>query len=100
MGTQGGGPADGAPRMTGREAADREFRAEVKQLSCPGCGEAFTDAAVDWSDIWWEGRCDLLKERGWTARDGMYKLRCERCGHRSWLQPFTMAVTSCKDNPA
>jgi hypothetical protein len=76
--------------------ADREFREKVKRLHCPGCGAEFTDAAVDWSDIWWEGRFDLLKETGWQERDGPCKLKCERCGHRSWLDYFAWALTSAE----
>jgi hypothetical protein len=78
------------------EDADRQFREEVKGLHCPGCGAPFTDAAVDWSDIWFEGYSDLMTEKGWTIRDGPCKLKCERCGHRSWLNYFAWAVTSAE----
>jgi hypothetical protein len=80
--------------LTGSQAADLAFRAMVKQLHCPSCGEGFTDGAVDWSDIWLEGRFDLLKQLGQKERDGPCKLRCERCGHRSWLDYFAQSVTS------
>lgn len=82
--------------LTGREAADRAFRSMVKRLHCPGCGGAFTDAAVDWSDIWTEGRWDLLREMGQKERDGPCKLRCEQCGHRSWLDYFAGSVSSAE----
>ena len=80
--------------------ADKAFRDVVKSLLCPGCGQEFTDAAVDWSEIWWEGRFDLLHELGRTERDGPCKLKCERCGHRSWFNIFSKTVTSAERGPA
>lgn len=73
---------------------ERAFREMVKSLACPGCGVEFTDHAVEWGDAWLEGRIDLLREEGWQERDGPYKLKCELCGHRSWLDYFERSVRS------
>ena len=52
----------------------------------------FSDAALDWAEAWLEGRFDLMQEAGWQERDGPYKLRCELCGQRSWLNYFAWTV--------
>lgn len=70
------------------------FRAAIKQLRCPFCEVEYSDAALDWADAWLEGRFDMMAEHGWTERDGPYKLRCELCGHRAWLNYFSWTVTS------
>jgi len=73
-----------------------EWRAMVKSLRCPGCDLEFTDFAVDWGDAWMEGRIDLMNEQDWQERDGPYKLKCELCGHRSWLDYFNSSVRSAE----
>ncbi len=82
-----------------REANAQAFRKEVKCIQCPTCHVEFTDFAVDWADAWSEGRTDLLFEQGILdgERDGPYKLKCELCGHKSWLSPFNSTVTSAED---
>jgi hypothetical protein len=70
------------------------FRARVKTLVCPMCDVAYSDAALDWAEAWQEGRRDLMQENGWQERDGPYKLCCELCGHRVWLDYFGWTVRS------
>lgn len=72
------------------------FRDQVKALRCPHCQVEFSDAALDWAEAWLEGRFDLMQEAGWQERDGPYKLRCELCGQRSWLNYFTWTVERAK----
>ena len=72
------------------------FRARVKTLDCPMCDIAYSDAALDWAEAWLEGRRDLMDENGWQERDGPYKLRCELCGHRVWLNYFAWTVRSAE----
>lgn len=80
-----------------REDVERAFRARVRALRCPSCGAEFTDAALDWGAAWHEGRRDLMAERGWQERDGPYKLRCEGCGRRAWLNFFAWSVRSAEE---
>jgi hypothetical protein len=76
----------------------QDFRERVKLLHCPVCDLAFTDAALDWAEAWLEGRLDLMRENNWQERDGPYKLRCELCGQRSWLNYFSWSVRSAPDH--
>ena len=69
------------------------FRERVKGLHCPQCDVTFSDYALDWAEAWQEGRHDLMAEHGWQERDGPYKLKCELCGQRSWLNYFTWSVS-------
>ena len=78
------------------EEIKRAFRSTIKAIPCPGCGLTYTDAAVDWGDAWREGRRDLMDEQGWDERDGPYKLKCELCGHRAWLNIFARSVRSAE----
>lgn len=71
----------------------------VKSLVCPHCELEFTDFAVDWGDAWVEGRLDLMDEIGRQERDGPYKLKCELCGKRSWLNYFAKTVKSAEAPP-
>lgn len=70
------------------------FRERIKTLHCPYCDVAYSDPALDWAEAWQEGRRDLMIENGWQERDGPYKLRCELCGHRAWLNYFAWSVRS------
>jgi uncharacterized C2H2 Zn-finger protein len=103
-GAEQAGEASPQPKLSGpigtAAQADEQFSAKVRQLRCPDCGLEFTDAAVDWSDAWWEGRLDLLKALGRDERDGPCKLRCEKCGHRSWLDYFAWEVRSAEGGRA
>lgn len=83
--------------MPDREAPQRAFRQMIKQLACPACSLAFSDAAVDWGDAWQEGRIDLLKELRSTERDGPFKVRCEYCGRRSFIDYFTCKASLAGD---
>jgi transcription elongation factor Elf1 len=74
------------------------FRDRVKTLRCPHCDVEFSDAALDWAEAWLEGRSDLMQEDGWQERDGPYKLCCELCGQRSWLNYFAWTV-ECAEGP-
>ena len=77
-----------------REEVEKAFREMVTSLKCPTCHEGFTDFAVTWGDAWLEGRTDLLREEDRQERDGPFKLKCELCGSRSWLNYFAGTVTS------
>ncbi|MFO0959987.1 MAG: hypothetical protein U0800_21560 [Isosphaeraceae bacterium] len=85
------------PRIIATRAdVEQAFRSMVKSLRCPGCNAEYTDDAIDWGDIWLEGRFDLLRETGKVERDGPAKLRCEACGHRAWLNSFEGSVRSAE----
>lgn len=77
-----------------REEVDKAFADMIKTLHCPSCDLEFTDFAVEWGRAWYEGRLDLMAEHGWQERDGPFKLKCELCGHRSWLDYFAKTVRS------
>lgn len=81
------------------EEVERAFNALVKSLRCPHCDVEFSDYAVDWGWAWCEGRQDRLREEGLEERDGPFKLRCELCGLRSWLDYFRDTVTKAEDGP-
>lgn len=72
------------------------FRAMVIGISCPHCAEPFTDAAVDWGDAWCEGRRDTLAECDTQERDGPYKVKCELCGERSWINYFAETASKTR----
>ena len=73
--------------IAARAEVELAFREMVKTLRCPACERAFTDFAVDWGDAWREGRRDLLRDQGHHdgERDVPFKLKCELCGQKSWL---------------
>jgi hypothetical protein len=85
-----------------RAEVHASFRAMVKSLRCPNCELEFTDFALDWGDAWCEGRRDSELELGHPegSRDGPYKLKCELCGHRAWLNYFTCLVSSAEPHDA
>lgn len=89
-------------RLSGLVATRAEvassFHAMVKSLKCPNCDLEFTDFALTWGDAWCEGRRDMEFEQGALecSRDGPYKLKCELCGHRSWLDYFAGSVSSAE----
>lgn len=64
------------------------FRSMVKRIACPHCSNRYTDAAVDWGEAWSEGRRDRMAELGDQERDGPYKVKCELCGERGWIDYF------------
>lgn len=78
------------------QQVQQAFREQVKTLHCPVCDVAYSDYALDWAEAWHEGRRDLMAEHGWQERDGPYKLRCELCGHRAWLNYFSWTVSSAE----
>jgi hypothetical protein len=88
------------PQLSGlvatRAEVEASFREMVKSLRCPSCDLEFTDFALIWGDAWLEGRHDLMVEDGGQERDGPYKLKCELCGHRSWLNYFARSVSSAE----
>jgi uncharacterized C2H2 Zn-finger protein len=75
-----------------REEVDQAYRARIKTLSCPHCGAAFTDYAVDWSKAWLQGRRDALRELNRQERDGAIKLQCEACGEQAQTDVFFSAL--------
>lgn len=85
--------------MAHRDEIEQAFCDMVKSLQCPGCELEFTEYAVDWGFAWCEGRRDLMDEHGWQERDGPFKLKCELCGHRSWLNYFSKSITSAERVP-
>lgn len=85
--------------VVGRDEIENSFRNMIKALHCPECDLEFTDFAVDWGYAWREGRMDLMDEQGWQERDGPFKLKCELCGHRSWLNYFAKSVASAERPP-
>jgi hypothetical protein len=72
----------------------------VKSLHCPECDLEFTDLAIEWAEAWQEGRMDLMAEEGTTERDGPYKIKCELCGCRSWINYFASSVSRVNDRNA
>lgn len=78
---------------------ENAFRDMVTAIQCPHCELEFTDFAVEWGRAWREGRFDLMEEHGWQERDGPFKLKCELCGKRSWLNYFAGSVTSAEKPP-
>ena len=82
--------------MNSGDDVEIAFREMVKALHCPHCDLEFTDQAVEWGWAWCEGRRDLMHEQGQDERDGPFKLKCELCGHRSWLNYFSKSVTSAE----
>jgi hypothetical protein len=83
-------------QMASRAEVEQAFRDMVTSLQCPACELEFTDFAVEWGRAWYEGRMDLMAEQSWQERDGPFKLKCELCGHRSWLDYFAKSVTSAE----
>jgi hypothetical protein len=75
------------------------FREMVKRIPCPHCSEVFTDAAVDWTVAWCEGRRDTMAEFNTHERDGPCKVKCDICGERSWINYFdeTASTTRRRD---
>lgn len=79
------------------EEVDQAFRSMVKSLRCAYCQVEFTDWAIDWGHAWCEGRLDRLREEGVEERDGPFKVKCELCGHRSWVDYFGRRVRGAAD---
>lgn len=80
--------------LAARAEVGLAFRETVKTLQCPACKQAFTDFAVNWVDAWREGRRDLAMAQGQYdgERDGPFKLKCEQCGQKSWLDYVERSV--------
>jgi|GEM_PF-3356387 uncharacterized C2H2 Zn-finger protein len=76
-----------------KEEIEVAFRAMVLKIKCPHCGEVFTDGAVDWGDAWREGRIDTLREFDTQERDGPYKVKCEWCDGRSFINYFARTAS-------
>ena len=88
--------AQGDTVIVPRSEVKKAFRSLVKSLRCPSCEIEFTDWAVDWGDAWAEGRRDRMRETGNDERDSPYKVKCELCGHRSWIDYFRRAARSAE----
>jgi hypothetical protein len=69
-----------------REEVERAFREGLKQLKCVGCGEAITNAAIDWG----------YTQPSEYARDGPFKLKCERCGKIQSYDVFRRKLTAAE----
>ena len=89
------------PKSSGLSATAAEveasFRAMVKQIPCPHCGESFTDGALNWSHAWCEGRRDTLLEFDTQERDGPRKINCEWCDKRSWINNFARTASVARE---
>ena len=68
---------------TSREEVERAFREGLKKKKCIGCGESITDAAIDWGNA----------QPSDYARDGPFKLKCERCGKVQEYNVFSGKLT-------
>ena len=79
-----------------RSEIEANFRAMVKSLMCPFCGEQFTDSALDWGDGWREGRRAALLEHDVVERDGPYRIKCQSCGDCSWVNYFAGTVSKTR----
>lgn len=77
-----------------RAEVEAAFRSMILKISCPRCGEPFTDGAVNWGDAWQEVRMDTMRELDTQERDGPYKIKCEWCDQRSFINYF--ATTASK----
>jgi hypothetical protein len=82
--------------MTTREEVEASFALMLKGIACPECDRSYTDAAVQWSNAWHEGRRDLLEEIGSTERDGPLKIRCELCKSKAWINYFQQTASLIK----
>jgi hypothetical protein len=79
---------DDARIVTSRADVQAAFRSNILKINCPHCGEPFTDGAVEWVDAWHEGRMDVMRELDTQERDGPYKIKCEWCNQRSFIDYF------------
>jgi len=70
------------------EEIHASFIKMVMSIKCPYCDEPFTDGAVEWAEAWQEGRRDLIRALDTDERDGPYKIKCEWCNERSWINYF------------
>lgn len=68
----------------------------VLKIKCPHCGELFTDGAVDWGHAWLEGRIDAMRELDTQERDGPYKVKCEWCDERSFINYFARTASKAE----
>lgn len=73
------------------------FRTMIRRIPCPYCGEPFTDAAVNWGEAWLEGRSDTMFECDRQERDGPYKVKCELCDERSWIDYFAATASKTRN---
>lgn len=76
-----------------RIADEKAFLAKFTALACPDCGENYTDGALEWGRAWVEGRLDLWEELGKAERDGPFKIKCEWCDQRAYLNYFAWKVS-------
>jgi sarcosine oxidase delta subunit len=83
--------------MASRSDIAADFRAMILQIHCPHCGEQFTDGAVDWGNAWLEGRMDTMHTFNIQERDGPYKIKCEWCDQRSWINYFSATASKIQD---
>lgn len=79
-----------------KEEIEADFRAMVLKIKCPHCGELFTDGAVDWGHAWLEGRIDAMRELDTQERDGPYKVKCEWCNERSFINYFARTASKAE----
>jgi ribosomal protein S27E len=77
-----------------RDEVEAAFRKLVLECQCPNCGARFTEYAYQWGQAWSEGRHDLLQEQRSTERDSPYKVKCESCGQRAYVDYFKRHAVS------
>jgi hypothetical protein len=88
--------AHGGTAIIPNSEVEKAFRSMVKSIRCPSCEVEFSDWAVDWGRAWAEGRRDRMRETGEDERDGPYQVKCELCGHRSWIDYFRRTARSAE----
>lgn len=79
-----------------RLADEQAFLAKFTALTCPECGENYTEEALEWARAWVEGRLDLWEELGKQERDGPFKIKCAWCDQRAYLDYFAWKVSKTK----
>lgn len=81
-----------------RAEVEASFRSMVLKIKCPHCDEPFTEGAVDWGNAWLEGRMDAMRALDAMERDGPYKVKCEWCDQRSFINYFTATASKADEN--
>ena len=88
------------PLTPAQEAARRHRRATLKETRCFHCRVEYSDWAVDWAEAWFEGKLDAADEFHLDWRDGETKIKCELCGLRAWIGPFSITLRSAEGTTA
>lgn len=84
--------------IASRAGVEAEFRSMVLKIRCPHCNELFTDGAVDWGNAWLEGRIDTMRELDAQERDGPFKVNCEWCDQRSFINYFAATASKATEH--